>query len=357
MKQSDWQRAFGQPDQAFHRAFTETLEQLEEMNMKRRYRISTLLAAAVLLTLAFAGAALATGGFGIFDRADVPPLKGAEALVETGLGRTANDLVRLTVEEAVRDEGEITALIRLTPLDPERYALFNDTLEDAPDGVYDIEKTVDADGYETWTVKGRADGKTVIDYWPSFDMEGKTSGASLDAVSQPDGSVLIRATIEPEDDVTDDTVFYALATLTVNGEQTRLEAVRFTLAQKEETRSASYVPVDNGEVERVKVYGVKLESTSVSAIAHVSYAYLPKKTDMGVSFRYMNGSGILYEVGGGGGEALPDGEYEIPQGYEGMMHSDRLQAMAEFPDELILEAKVIGEDTILGRVTLKRVDE
>ena len=31
MKQSDWQRAFGQPDQAFHRAFTETLEQLEEM--------------------------------------------------------------------------------------------------------------------------------------------------------------------------------------------------------------------------------------------------------------------------------------------------------------------------------------
>ena len=58
MKQSDWQRAFGQPDQAFHRAFTETLEQLEEMNMKRRYRISTLLAAAVLLTLAFAGAAL-----------------------------------------------------------------------------------------------------------------------------------------------------------------------------------------------------------------------------------------------------------------------------------------------------------
>ena len=62
MKQSDWQHAFGQPDQAFHRAFTETLEQLEEMNMKRRYRISTLLAAAVLLTLAFAGAALATGG-------------------------------------------------------------------------------------------------------------------------------------------------------------------------------------------------------------------------------------------------------------------------------------------------------
>ena len=100
MKQSDWQRAFGQPDQAFHRAFTETLEQLEEMHMKRRYRISTLLIAAVLLTLAFAGAALATGGFGIFDRADVPPLKGAEALVETGLGRTANDLVRLTVEEA-----------------------------------------------------------------------------------------------------------------------------------------------------------------------------------------------------------------------------------------------------------------
>ena len=157
--------------------------------------------------------------------------------------------------------------------------------------------------------------------------------------------------------MTDDTVFYALATLTVNDEQTRLEAVRFTLAQKEETRSASYVPVDNGEVERVKVYGVKLESTSVSAIAHVSYAYLPKKTDMGVSFHYMNGSGILYEVGSGGGEALPDGEYEIPQGYEGMMYSDRLQAMAEFPDELILEAKVIGEDTILGRVTLKRVDE
>ena len=357
MKQSDWQRAFGQPDQAFHRAFTETLEQLEEINMKKRYKISTLLVAAVLLTLAFAGAALATGGFGIFDRADVPPLKGAEALVETGLGTTANDLVRLTVEEAVRDEGEITALIRLTPLDPEHYALFNYTLDIMPEDVYNIEKTVNADGTETWTVKGRVDGRTVIDYWPSFDMDGAISGGSLDAVSQPDGSVLIRATIEPEDAVTDDTVFYALATLTVNDERTKLDAVRFTLSKKEETRTASYVPVDNGEIERVKVYGVKPESTSVSAIAHVSCAYLPKNTDMGVSFHYMNGSGILYETGSGSGKALPDGEYEIPQGYEGVLYSDRLQAMAELPDELILEAKVIGEDTILGRVTLKRVDE
>lgn len=357
MKKKDWQRAFGQPDEAFHQAFTEALAQLGEPNRKKRYRLSNLLVAAVLLTLAFAGAALATSGFGIFSRASVSPLEGAEALVETNLGATANELVRLTVEEAVRNDDEAIVLLRLTPLDPEHYALFCVGLETAPEGVYLFEDSVGEDGAEHRRVVGRTDGKTVIEYWPDLRLDGQSFTGMLDSEAQPDGSVQIYMTIQPGRALTDDATFTASAFLFMNDEKLSMDAVPFTLSRREAARTATYAPVDDGEVERVKVYGAQLTSTSVSSIARVSYALLPNEEDMGVSFHYLNGNGFVYELGEGWLDPLPDGDYEIPQGYEGERSNDRLQAMAEFPDELVLEVKVIGEDTILGRVTLKRVDE
>lgn len=350
MKKSDWQHAFGSPDEAFHRAFTETLGRLEGKSAGKRFRLSALPAAAILLTLA-------TSGFGIFDLAPVSPLKGAETLVETNLGTTANELVRLTVEEAVRDDYEAVVLLRLTPLDPEHYALFNAGLESIPEGVYLLEETVGEDGATHQRVVGRADGKAVIDYLPVLTVNSYMDSLSICSEAQPDGSVRILMSVQANADLTEDAVFTAGATLTVNGERMRLPDIQFSLSRREETRTAAYVPVDGGEVERVKIYGVRLSSTSVSAIARVSYAYLPKEEDMGVSFHYLNGIGLAYEVGGGWVDPLPDGDYAIPPDYEGVLSYDRLQAMAEFPEELILEAKVIGEDTILGRVTLKRVDE
>lgn len=357
MKKKDWQRAFGQPDEAFHQAFTEALAQLEEPNRKKRYRLSTLLVAAVLLTLAFAGAALATSGFGIFSRASVSPLEGAEALVETNLGATANELVRLTVEEAVRDDDEAVVLLRLTPLDPAHYALFNDWMETTPEGVYLLEESSGENGTKQPHVVGRTDGKTIIAYWPDLKLDGERFLGSITSEAQPDGSVQIRMTIQPGRRLSDNAAFTASVMLTVDGEQRPLDDIPFTLSRMEETRTATYAPVDSGELERVKVYGVQLTSTSVSSLARVSYAFLPKEEDMGISFHYMNASGLLYEEGEGWVDALPNGSYELPQGYEGALTCDRLQAMEEFPDVLILEVKVIGEETILGRVTLKRVSE
>lgn len=357
MKSTDWRRAFGQPDEAFHRAFTETLERLEENLTGKRYRLSTLLIAAILLTLALAGAALATSGFGIFDLAAVTPLEGAEALLETNLGTTANELVRLTVEEAVRDADEAAVLLRLTPLDPEHYALYNDNLDTAPKGVYLFEETVGEDGATHRRVVGRADGKPVIDYWPKLTINSQMDSLSICSDAQPDGSIRIRMSVQTGAGLAEDAVFAVSVTLTVNGERMRLGDIQFTLSRKEDARTASYAPVDNGETERVKIYGVHLSSTSVSAVARVSYAYLPTNEDMGVSFHYLNSVGLAYEVGEGWVVPLTDGDYAIPPDYEGVLSCDRLQAMAEFPEELILEVKVIGEDTILGRVTLKRVDE
>lgn len=327
--------------------------------MKKRYKLSALLIAAILLTLALAGAALATSGFGIFDRAEVTPLDGAKALIETSLGVTDNELVRLTVEEAVRDDNGVVVLLRLTPLDPEHYALFNDGLEDAPEGVYLFENFIGDDGTEHRRVVGRADGKTVIRYWPTLQAKELASSDSIDAVAQSDGSVSvrIRLSVPSDEELTDTCLFTAGATLIVNDERTRLADIQFTLSRREQTRSAVYAPAGNGEIERVKVYGLHLSSTSVSAVAHISYAYLPTDTEMGIAFHYYGDDGIAYELGSGECAPLPDGEYEIPDGYKAETWTDRLQALSEFPDELIVEAKVIGEDIILGRVTLKRVDE
>lgn len=357
MKSTDWRRAFGQPDEAFHRAFTETLDRLEKNHAGKRYRLSTLLIAAILLTLALAGAALATSGFGIFYLSDVTPLEGAEALVETNLGTTANELVRLTVEEAVRDADVAAVLLRLTPLDPEHYVLYNDNLDTAPEDVYILEETVGEDGATHRRIVGRTDGKAVIDYWPELTINSPMDSLSICSDAQPDGSVRIRMSVQAGAELAEDAVFTASAALTVNGERMRLADIHFTLSRKENARTAIYAPIDNGEIERVKIYGVQLSSTSVSAVARVSYAYLPKDEDVGISFHYLNSIGLAYELGEGRVVPLTDNDYAIPPNYEGVLSSDRLQAMAEFPEELILEAKVIGENTILGRVTLKRVDE
>ena len=49
MKQNDWQKLFGEADEDFHLRLLETLNGLEDKKMKKGYKYTTVLIAAVLM--------------------------------------------------------------------------------------------------------------------------------------------------------------------------------------------------------------------------------------------------------------------------------------------------------------------
>lgn len=108
--------------------------------MKKRYKFSTVLVAAAIVTV-LAATAFAASMLGIFDfikdRAEpIVPLEGAEEMVATNLGTSENKLATLTVEEAVFDGQGVLVKCRLTPKDTEKYAMFNSFMQETPEDVY-----------------------------------------------------------------------------------------------------------------------------------------------------------------------------------------------------------------------------
>ena len=140
MNRKDMQRAFGNADDAFRLRLRQTLDGLEEKEMKKKYRLSTVLIAAVILVAVLAGAGIAASRLGIFDFLDtanpIVPLPGAEEMVATNLGTSENEYAVLSVEEAVFDGQGVMVKCRLTPKDAEKYAMFNAFMQGAPDDIY-----------------------------------------------------------------------------------------------------------------------------------------------------------------------------------------------------------------------------
>lgn len=113
----------------------------EERSMKKRYKLSTVLVAAILIIAILTGVAFAASMLGIFDflknyAEPIIPLEGAEGIVATNLGSSENELATLTVEEAVFDGQGVLVKGRLTPKNTEKYATFNAFMQDAPDDIY-----------------------------------------------------------------------------------------------------------------------------------------------------------------------------------------------------------------------------
>ena len=113
----------------------------EEESMKKRYKFSTVLVAAVLIAAVLAGTAFAAGMLGIFDFFEdyddhIIPLEGAEGVVATNLGVSENEFATLTVEEAVFDGQGVLVKCRLSPKNTEKYAMFNAFMQDTPEDVY-----------------------------------------------------------------------------------------------------------------------------------------------------------------------------------------------------------------------------
>lgn len=122
-------------------AFSDLPDGKEKTVVKKKTSLTLLLAAALAI---LSVTALATGGVQLFRHLNehanpIAPLEGAEALVVKDLGRSENELVTVTVEEAVYDGQGAMVLARLTLKDPEHYAVFTDSLGEDDMKDYDIE--------------------------------------------------------------------------------------------------------------------------------------------------------------------------------------------------------------------------
>ena len=141
MKKEQWQQAFGRAPESFRRQLRSTLNDLEDRKMKKRRKFTTALIAAAVAVVLIVGAGVAGGSLNVFsmlNTADpIVPLEGAGTLVEAGLGSVKNDLVSLSVEEAVYDGQGAIVQLRLSPLDPENYALMSEMLQE-DESEYDV---------------------------------------------------------------------------------------------------------------------------------------------------------------------------------------------------------------------------
>ena len=412
MKRTDWQNAFGEVDEDFHLRLRSTLNELEETDMKNRKNLAVIILAAALIVALLAGAGIAASQLGVFhmlDSADpIVPLEGAQELVGTNLGAVENDLVKLTVEEAVFDGQGALVQCRLSPRDTERYAMFNSFMQDAPeeeyitetvpaevaegsqeietdDGVYTIineaEHSLLFNGvpiefpaswdaaqaanipvyeengaiyygdYREYRVLGRRDGRQTIDYWISvYTGDDRIELDAYDAEGQADGSVLVWCSGFADEKLDAEEIeVHVIGEISVDGVDTMLDEIAFTLPKTDAERRCSLQPVGEGKGERFEILSGSIAFTKVRAYMQLDYRYeqAEKGEEMGIDFRLYDGDGNRITTGAGNCTEV-----------DGIWHWNmEMQSFAEIPETIWLEAKVIGEDKTLGRVECRLIEE
>ena len=412
MKRTDWQNAFGEVDEDFHLRLRSTLNELEETDMKNRKNLAVIILAAALIVALLAGAGIAASQLGVFhmlDSADpIVPLEGAQELVGTNLGAVENDLVKLTVEEAVFDGQGALVQLRIAPKDADKYVMFDSMLQDAPEEEY-ITETVPAevaegsqeietdDGvytnineaehsllfngvpiefpaswdaaqaanipvyeengaiyygdYREYRVLGRRDGRQTIDYWISvYTGDDRIELDAYDAEGQADGSVLVWCSGFADEKLDAEEIeVHVIGEISVDGVDTMLDEIAFTLPKTDAERRCSLQPVGEGKGERFEILSGSIAFTKVRAYMQLDYSYeqAEKGEEMGIDFRLYDGDGNRITTGAGNCTEV-----------DGIWHWNmEMQSFAEIPETIWLEAKVIGEDKTLGRVECRLIEE
>ncbi|MBQ8953463.1 MAG: hypothetical protein IJ048_05060 [Clostridia bacterium] len=346
-----------EPPEGYEAKIERTLDRLmrEEQNMKKRYKVSTMLLAAALIVIALAGAAYAARELRLFSApfGALVSQEGTEDRVVTNLGSAENELVRATVEEALYDGKTIALLLSVVPQNPEQDAVlgYGDIWIEADD-VYDLDVRETENGGSRYSLIGRKDGRRVITFGASLLVNGRAaeemaSDASMDA----DGGEQIWLRYELEDILEDATVHCELqahaGVFDVDGSAEPL-SVSFDLTRVKDERTFEIVPVGEAKGERFEILRGYLTFAKAMTYMTLDYSYIEGPgEDMGIDFRLFNGDGE--RIDGHSGE-------QIELGGSDWRLVDEMEAVEEIPEAIILEAKVIGEDKTLGRVECRLVE-
>ena len=405
--------------QSLYDGVHEALASLPEGKGKRKVKkkISTgfILAAALLALSAVGIAATRLNLFSDMTRYanHIVPLDGAEELVETGLGSAENEWATVTVEEAVYDGQGVMVLAKITPKEPEKYALFNDMLMDAPKDEYEIEAVQDGpraienpylqftyynekdeqnveiineenrkqlliNGTEvpmpesldealesgilpvylednilywadlsSYAKVTRRDGKKILGFEPDLYPQEKgegihSDGMTSDAEAQNDGSVLVWCDGYAEETLPDVLDLNLHVTLWIGDDMRSLD-IPFTLVKSEAERTARYVPEGDGWIgDHVKVREVNVSFTKVRAYLILYYDYEEQPNEpMGVWLCPYDAEGNVITTDDGSTSKSSAGE---SLGFYRQL--DEMQSFDDIPEIIVLEAKVIGGESL-----------
>ena len=213
---------------------------------------------------------------------------------------------------------------------------------------------------EEYRVLGSRDGREILDYWPLIRVEGEAEDAealglesffdTLDAETQADGSVIVWASGYAEEPLDVNALTISCGAKVYQGDETiELDALTLTLPRSEVERRVRIEPVGDGTGERFKILSGSVIFTKVRAYMALDYSYeqAEKGEEMGIDFRLYDGDGNRITTGAGNCTEV-----------DGVWHWNmEMQSFAEVPETIWLEAKVIGEDKILGRVECRLVEE
>jgi len=404
MTKREWQQAFGDAPEDFLDRLGDTLRDLEERDMKKRYKFTTMLAAAIVAALLIAGAAFAAERLGLFralkSAEPIRPLEGAEELVATNLGTVEDEYVKLTVEEAVYDGQGALVQLRIAPANPELYAVLNDLVQDTPEAVYEHETQlvpvpenfdeaaylrsigrtkedafVERDGVRyfnpedqaNYTVR-RRDGKALIHYFPegllpgvseadaeAWGVEADNYLYSWSGEEQADGSVMLWGSGFSERPMGDRLDLSVELDYQVGDGESRRLRLPIALARVEDERRARLLPEGDSELEGFVFRDAEITFTRVRGYLSVEYDYqYLGDDDMGVDFRLYDESGETITTGGGRGnwEDMTPGEWTRLRSVE------EIQSLDAWPGEIAVEVFRIGEGEkgVLGRIRC-RVEE
>ena len=420
MNRKDMQHAFGHADEAFRLRLRQTLDGLEEKEMKKRYKFSTVLIAAVLLVIVLAGAGIAMTRLGIFDFFNtanpIVPLQGAEEMVAMNLGSSENEYAILTVEEAVFDGQGVLVKCRLTPKDTEKYAMFNAFMQGAPDDIYITEsmpaefgvgssETHSEDGVMSITnapgnqqllingeaveiptnrevalekglpvylnngtlcytelndfrVLGRRDGRETIGYWIDISVGDDLIIPNIaDAQEQADGSVVWWQSGIADEVLNVDSIEIHVSTSLYEGDENG--------TAKEAVNEISFTLPKSAEEHRFNIVPVGDGKGERFEILSGSISFTRVRGYFNVNYTYEQAEtgedmGIDFRVYDTAGNEIPtgSGNASVEPDENGVLwRSMEIQSFDEIPDTIFLEAKVIGWDRTLGRIECKLVEE
>lgn len=364
MKQNDWQKLFGEADEDFHLRLLETLNGLEDKKMKKRYKYTTVLIAAVLMVALLAGTAVAARELGLFDFLNtanpIVPLEGAETMVRTHLGSTENELVKLDIEEAVYDGQGALIQLRYTPKDTENYALLHGAMDWINDDyIYEHEEYEDGSGM--YALVGRKDGRQILHVGESISLSAADGGEieidTWDGWEEADGSVVIQGSGFAENTLAGQvTLTIEARSFTESAEERQaypLDALSVEMVLAEDARQVQLIPAGETKLERFEFLSGSIALTRVRGYMNIDYAYQPVEDEpMGVTIKLYDGDGNEINVGSGGAEVK-----DMRDGWEITREYAEMQSYEELPETVFVEAKVIGEARTLGRIECRVVEE
>ena len=421
MRRTDWQNAFGEVDEDFHLRLRSTLNGLEENDMKKRKNLTLTLLAAALTIALLAGAGIAASQLGVFhmlDSADpIVPLDGAQELVGTNLGSVENDLVKLTVEEAVFDGQGALVQLRIAPKDAERYVLFDSMLQDAPEELFEIERVpvelaggeqeFEMDGrmirivngedvqllvngsevaiptsaeealaqnlpiyitdgrvyyadMEEYRVLGSRDGREILDYWPLIRVEGESQDA--EALGLDNFFDTLDAEYQADGSVIVWASGYAEEPLHLDALTISCGAKVYQDEQTIELEALTLNLPRSEEERRVRIEPVGDGTGERFKILSGSIALTKVRAYMQLDYSYKQAEsgeemGIDFRIYDADGRRIPTGSGSCTLDADGSTYHlvCEMQSFAEIPKTIWLEAKVIGEDKTLGRVECRLI--